>query len=86
MEETHDRPAHHHRIPENRKANESDMSPLDYPIARQDPRLDITDLHVFRAKRSTSLGRHALCGSGLPVNAQADNPPPNPIERKDHPR
>lgn len=42
---------------------------LDSPIARQDPRLDITDLYVFRGEQGTVLvtnHSHSLAGEDIP--------------------
>lgn len=42
---------------------------LDSPIARQDPRLDITDLYVFRGERGTVFvtnHSHSLAGKDIP--------------------
>ncbi|GGJ92189.1 hypothetical protein GCM10011583_24550 [Streptomyces camponoticapitis] len=42
---------------------------LDSPLARQDPRLDITDLFVFRGGRGTVFvtdHSHSLAGEGIP--------------------
>ncbi|GII33807.1 DUF4331 family protein [Planotetraspora mira] len=42
---------------------------LDSPIARQDPRLDITDLYVFRGERGTVFvtnHSHSLAGDDIP--------------------
>ncbi|MBE3013201.1 DUF4331 family protein [Microbispora sp. NEAU-D428] len=42
---------------------------LDSPIARQDPRLDITDLYVFRGERGTVFvtnHSHSLAGEDIP--------------------
>ncbi|MDX3854521.1 DUF4331 family protein [Streptomyces sp. AK02-01A] len=42
---------------------------LDCPIARQDPRLDITDLYVFRGERGTVFitdHSHSLAGEDIP--------------------
>lgn len=42
---------------------------LDSPIAREDPRLDITDLYVFRGERGTVLvanHSHSIAGENIP--------------------
>ncbi|MFJ8173206.1 DUF4331 family protein [Streptomyces sp. NPDC094473] len=48
---------------------------LDSPLARQDPRLDITDLFVFRGERGTvfiSNHSHSLAGEDIPRGFQPE--------------
>ncbi|MEO5875941.1 MAG: DUF4331 family protein, partial [Streptosporangiaceae bacterium] len=48
---------------------------LDSPAARQDPRLDITDLYVFRGERGTAFVvnvSHSIAGTDIPRGFHPD--------------